>query len=330
LDLLRDKWFGRYARFPSPAALDAVTLWTAHAHMRDENGVLVTSASPRLYLLSSEPGSGKSHVLELIGMIAPACYGLDLEPTAAGLAHSIAREHATILIDEADVLFGAGARKAALRAIINGGYTRHGTVLNGKGSKASRIPVFGALALAGLDILEKGTGDTMTALLTRGIKIRMRKATGDGRPAKLTRSSECEAVKAQGWLELWASQVRDEVADAEPEIPEGIEGRAEQIWEPLLAIADAAGGEWPERARAACLELALALPAPPAEDEGDEADEFAAFAASFGTDEPAGPQEQADEEYPELQPQPGEDDEVAAYVRANPWARLDSEEGEET
>ena len=36
LDLIRDRWFGRYARFPSSAALDAVTLWAADCHMRDD------------------------------------------------------------------------------------------------------------------------------------------------------------------------------------------------------------------------------------------------------------------------------------------------------
>jgi hypothetical protein len=278
LDLIRDRWFDRYAKLPSPRALDAVTLWAAHCHMRDEEGVLVFRATPRLYLLSSDPGSGKSRVLELIGMIAPNCYGLDLEPTPAGLAHSLSREHSTILIDEADVLWGQGSRKAALRAIINGGYTRHGTVLNGKGSKASRVPVFGALAMAGLDIMEKGTGDSLNALMSRGIKIRMRKASGEDRPAKMTRNTECEAAQAKAWLERWAAQVRDEVADAQPESVEGIEGRAEQIWEPILAIADAAGGDWPRRAREACLELAMAMPA----GEEDQAAEFADFAASFG------------------------------------------------
>lgn len=284
LDLLRDKWFGRYARFPSASALDAVTLWTAHAHMRDEEGVLMFTATPRLYLLSSEPGSGKSKVLELIGMVAPSCYGLDLEPTAAGLTYSISKEHATILIDEGDVLWGQGGRKAALRAIINGGYARHGTVLNGKGAKATRVPVFGALAMAGLDVMEKGTGDSLNALMSRGIKVRMRKASGEDRPAKMTRGTECEAAQAKAWLERWAGQVRDEVAGAQPESVEGIEGRAEQIWEPILAVADAAGGEWPQRARAACLELALAMPA----GEEDQAEEFAAFASAFGSfgDEP--------------------------------------------
>ena len=278
LDLVASKWFGRYARFPSPAALDAVTLWTAHTHMRDEEGVLVFRASPRLYLLSSEPGSGKSRVLELAGMVAPSCYGLDLEPTAPGLVYTISSEHATVLLDEGDVLFGAGARKAAVRAIINGGYTRHGTYLNGKGAKATRVPVFGPLALAGLDTLEKGTGDTLNALLSRGIKVRMQRAGAGDPPAKMTRAADCEAAQAKEWLARWASQVRGQVADAQPESVEGIAGRAEQIWEPLLAIGDAAGGDWPRRAREACSELALAMPA----HEEDQAEEFAAFAQSFG------------------------------------------------
>jgi hypothetical protein len=281
LDLLRDGWFGRYARFPSPAALDAVTLWAAHAHMRDAAGVLVFSATPRLYLLSSEPGSGKSRVLELLGMVCPAAYGLDLEPTAAGLAYTISREHATVLIDEGDVLMGSGARRSGVRTIINGGYTRHGTVLNGKGGKASRVPVFGALALAGLDTLEKATGDLLTALLSRGIKIRMSKAPGGDPPAKMTREAGHQGARAREWLASWAAQVRDQVAGAQPDTPEGIDGRAEQIWEPLLAVADAAGGQWPERARAACSELALAMPAG-SEDGTPLEDEFAAFAASFG------------------------------------------------
>jgi hypothetical protein len=38
-------------------------------------------------------------------------------------------------------------------------------------------------------------------------------------------------------------------------MPPGIEDRAADCWEALLAIADAAGGDWPARARAAALEL---------------------------------------------------------------------------
>jgi hypothetical protein len=130
--------------------------------------------------------------------------------------------------------------------------------------------------MAGLDTMETGTGDTLNALLSRGIKIRMTKAPSDNPPAKVTRAAEEAAAKARVWLERWAAQVRDEVADAQPEVPEGLEGRAEQIWIPLLATAEAAGGTWPDRARAACRELALAMP-----DGEDTEAEFAAFADSF-------------------------------------------------
>ena len=43
-----------------------------------------------------------------------------------------------------------------------------------------------------------------------------------------------------------------ELTAAEPIMPVGIEDRAADAWEPLLAVADAAGGDWPKKARAAC------------------------------------------------------------------------------
>jgi len=42
---------------------------------------------------------------------------------------------------------------------------------------------------------------------------------------------------------------------ARPEMPPGIEDRDADVWEPLLAIADAAGGQWPKRAREAATVL---------------------------------------------------------------------------
>jgi hypothetical protein len=42
---------------------------------------------------------------------------------------------------------------------------------------------------------------------------------------------------------------------ARPRLPDELDDRAEDYWEPLLAIADLAGGGWPERARSAAVEL---------------------------------------------------------------------------
>ena len=40
-----------------------------------------------------------------------------------------------------------------------------------------------------------------------------------------------------------------------PEMPDGVVDRAADVWEPLIAIADSAGDQWPERARAAAVTL---------------------------------------------------------------------------
>jgi hypothetical protein len=45
------------------------------------------------------------------------------------------------------------------------------------------------------------------------------------------------------------------IAAADPPIPPGLTNRAADVWEPLLAIADLAGGRWPELARTAAVGL---------------------------------------------------------------------------
>ena len=45
------------------------------------------------------------------------------------------------------------------------------------------------------------------------------------------------------------------MSGADPELPDSIEDRAADCWEPLLAIADAAGADWPDRARKAAVFL---------------------------------------------------------------------------
>ena len=64
---------------------------------------------------------------------------------------------------------------------------------------------------------------------------------------------EGKAIGAQ--LAAWAKSVFDDAVAARPEMPEGVADRQADAWEPLLAVADLAGGEWPVLAR----ETAVAL-----------------------------------------------------------------------
>jgi putative DNA primase/helicase len=53
----------------------------------------------------------------------------------------------------------------------------------------------------------------------------------------------------------WAADSVRALRDADPAVPTELNDRAADNWRPLLAIADRAGGPWPERARRAALEL---------------------------------------------------------------------------
>ncbi|CAN5299385.1 hypothetical protein BH24PSE2_BH24PSE2_23370 [soil metagenome] len=56
-------------------------------------------------------------------------------------------------------------------------------------------------------------------------------------------------------LAAWADTAEHAAGEAWPELPQGIVDRPAEVWEPLLAVAEAAGGDWPHVARAACVEL---------------------------------------------------------------------------
>ncbi|GGU69139.1 DUF3631 domain-containing protein [Streptomyces lavendofoliae] len=240
----------RFNVFPVEAAYVAVTLWDAHAHLID-----CFETTPRIAFLSPEPGSGKSRALEIVELLTPRPVST-VSASANALYRLVdsAEGLPTVLFDEVDTIFGpkAGADEA-LRGFLNAGYRRIGGALRcvGEGSNQNS-QLFGsycAVAMAGL-------GSLPDTVLTRSVIIRMRKrAPNENVESYRQRLHEKQGHALRERLAKWADTVRDQVAEAWPEMPEGVTDRPADVWEPLLAVADAAGGLWPARARAACLEL---------------------------------------------------------------------------
>lgn len=237
----------RFNVFPSESAYVAVTLWDAHAHLMD-----AFEATPRLAFLSPEPGSGKTRALEIVETLVPRpLTTVDISPSA--LFRSVCDEQArpTVLFDEVDTVFGAAASgNEDLRGLINAGYRRTGGVIrsvrDGENHVVQKFPVYAALVLAGLP-------DT---IMSRSIVIRMRRrAPNETVENYRQRINEAEGHALRDRLADWADTVREQLSGAWPEMPEGVTDRPADVWEPLLAVADAAGGHWPKRARTACLEL---------------------------------------------------------------------------
>ncbi|MGH9187205.1 MAG: DUF3631 domain-containing protein [Acidimicrobiales bacterium] len=111
--------------------------------------------------------------------------------------------------------------------------------------KVVEFSTFCPVALAGI-------GSLPVTIRSRAIVIPMRRRAPDEtvRPyrERVTRP-EGEALGAR--LAAWVERHGDTIPE-EPELPAGVTDRQADVWEPLLAIADAAGGHWPAKARAAC------------------------------------------------------------------------------
>jgi hypothetical protein len=99
-----------------------------------------------------------------------------------------------------------------------------------------------------------GIGDMPDTVTDRAVNLVMRrKALDEKVSAFRERKDRPELHKIRNKLAAWVSSRLDELKAAEPELP--VDDRVADVWEPLVAIADAAGGIWPENARLACLNL---------------------------------------------------------------------------
>jgi hypothetical protein len=241
---------GRFVAYPSKHAHVAHVLWIAHAHLME-----AWESTPRLAFLSPEPASGKTRALEITELLVPnPVEAVNVSP--AYLFRKVGSEDGppTILFDEVDTVFGPKAKEnEEIRGLLNAGHRRGAVagrcVVHGKTVTTEEISAYCAVALAGLGWLP----DT---ILTRSVIIRMRRrAPGEMVTAFRRRAHAPEGHKIRDRLAAWARRVVGDMTAARPEMPTGVEDRDADIWEPLLAIADGVGGEWPKRARGAALAL---------------------------------------------------------------------------
>jgi hypothetical protein len=240
----------RFVVLPSDEHEVAVTLWIIHTHLVDR-----FDSTPRLWIHSPEPGSGKSRTLEVLAKLTHDAVET-MNTSVAFLARRIdAGDPAPcVLFDEVDTLFGTRARDAAaeeLRGILNSGHRRGAkysrAATRGKEVVLEEFNTFAPVAMAGL-------GDLPDTIRTRSISVPMRRRNRDElvEPYR-ERQNGGELESARQRIEAWSRSARTRIGDPWPDMPEGITDRDADVWEPLLAVADAAGGAWPELAREAAL-----------------------------------------------------------------------------
>jgi hypothetical protein len=252
LDLV-ESFLRRFIVYPSEHAVVAHTLWIAHCHLLE-----CFDVTPRLAFMSAEKASGKTRALEVTALFVPSPQ-LSFSASAASLVRIIGRGHEegvipTILFDEIDNVFGTKNQQegaADLRAALNSGYRRGAFAIRctNHGASVEHYPCFAPLAVAGLKELPDTLG-------SRAIQIRMRRRAPDEEVESFRlRYHPDQARPIRDALTEWCGEAQAEIAGYDPEMPAGITDRNADCWEPPLAIADAAGSDWPKRARDAAIYL---------------------------------------------------------------------------
>ena len=247
-------------------AAETLALWVLHTygfHLRD--------VTTYIGLESPQKRCGKTTLLTVLSELVN-------RPVVASNISSpaffrvIEEKRPTLMIDEADTVLH---RNDELRGILNAGYKRKTAYVVRVASEVREWGIRQRGKVTGAGAAEAGrSGGTRLVrfscwcpkviatikhlpetLADRCIVIGMQRKTAKETCARLKGLDGTELRRKCTRFVLDHSQ---EIARAEPELPADLNDRAADIWEPLLALADLAGGEWPGRARAAAAGLTAA------------------------------------------------------------------------
>jgi Protein of unknown function (DUF3631) len=228
----------RYAVLPR-GGNDAVTLWTVHTHAHDE-----ATVSPILALESPQKRCGKTTTLQIVSsMVARALSCSNITPAA--IFRTVERYRPTLILDEADTYLRP--EHDDLRGILNSGHARgsaHVIRTVGDDHEPRRFSTWCPKAIALI-------GSLPTTLADRSITLHLQRKA-PGQTVERWRIDHADSLAdLRRMARRWVADHHEALATSDPGVPHTLHDRAADNWRPLLAIADVAGGDWPERARQA-------------------------------------------------------------------------------
>jgi len=243
LDAL-SKYISRFVSL-SQSQADLCALWVIHTHATD-----AADFTPYLDINSPVLRSGKTKLLEVLRLLVAKPWFTG-RVTGAALVRKTEQEHPTLLLDESDTAFNQGDYSEKLRGILNTGFERDGVysmcVPKGNDWESRDFSTFSPKAIAGI-------GKLPPTIQDRAIPIRLKRALRDEQRQRLRkRKVKREADQLRQLVTDWAGQNLTSLREAEPQLPDELNDRQQDVCEPLLAIAQCAGGDWPKRAERALI-----------------------------------------------------------------------------
>ena len=220
----------------------AVALWSAMTWLMD-----VVHVAPLAVITAPEKRCGKSQLLTLMGrLVCRPITASSISPAA--LFRAIDAWEPTLLIDEVDACMKDNEE---LRGIINSGHTRDSAYVIrtvGDTFTPTKFSTWGAKALSGI-------GHVADTLMDRAIILELRRKLPHEQVDRLRYAEPGLFDTLAAKLARFAMDYSDQVRQARPYLPPSLNDRAQDNWEPLLAIAMVAGSEWLETATKTALKL---------------------------------------------------------------------------
>jgi hypothetical protein len=237
----------RYVAFSRPEHADVITLWIMHTWVAG-----CADFTPYIYLHSPVMQCGKTQVHRVVEPLVKnplrTC-----NVSEAALYREIEESHPTLLWDEIDSIFGNRKSSEAnenKRALLNAGYERGMTAIRMERGPGGFVRIsfdpFCPKILAGI-------GRLPDTIVDRSIPILIHRRLKTQACHKFRRQDRANAKPLHDALKTWSADpdLQKRLRETHPEVPECLTDRQEDIWEPLLAIADSIGGDVPRLARAA-------------------------------------------------------------------------------
>jgi putative DNA primase/helicase len=234
--------FRRFVILPTHAA-ETLALWTILTYTHD-----CFQHSPILLPRSATKRCGKSTLVSLLAELVHR--GLPASNlTPAVIFRVIEQHHPTLLIDEVDSFMDVSEE---MRGILNSGHQRSTAMVYRVEEVNGQRETVGFSTWA--PKLLAMIGKPPATILDRAISIKMeRKLRGDTVEKRRHTAVDMDGLRRR--CVRWASNNAEALTAAWPEMPDALNDRQADSWEPLIAIADCAGPLWAERARQAALVL---------------------------------------------------------------------------
>lgn len=225
-----------------PPTICAAALWVAHTYCMD-----ALTVSPLAHISAPEMRCGKTVLLTaMMRLVHRPLSVASISPAA--IFRTVERWAPTLGIDEVDAFLKDNEEA---RGLINSGLYRETAAVircTGDDNTPTQFSTWAPKILCGI-------GKLAGTIEDRSIPLRMRRKAAGEVAASIRRSEPKPWAELRSQLTRWADDRRHAVGLAHPTPAAGLGDRAQDCWEPLLAIADEVGGEWPRRARAAALAL---------------------------------------------------------------------------